>query len=143
MARAQDAPGADIQDRDEIEPALGGEDAGGVGHPDLIGLAHGEVLEAVGRDRSAMAAVGRPGTILGALAGEDPLLTHETGNAITPAWATQGPRQAWAAVGLAAAGKLISDARAQTNVFDLPRAWLAAALPPVVIAAARDQKSLA
>ena len=34
-----DAPGADIQDGDEIQPALAGEDAGGIGDPDLIGPA--------------------------------------------------------------------------------------------------------
>lgn len=33
---ADDTPGADIQDSDEIEPALAREDAGGVGDPDLI-----------------------------------------------------------------------------------------------------------
>ncbi len=57
---AEDAPTADIQDRDQIEPILAGQDAGGIGDPDLIRPLDGEARETVGRDRSVVAAVGRP-----------------------------------------------------------------------------------
>jgi hypothetical protein len=45
---ADDAPSPDIQDGDEIEPALPGKDAGGIGDPGLIGSANGELWEPVG-----------------------------------------------------------------------------------------------
>jgi hypothetical protein len=46
---------------------LAGQDAGGIGRPDLVGPLDGEVLEAMRRNRSAMTAVGRRRPILGAL----------------------------------------------------------------------------
>jgi hypothetical protein len=101
-----DAPGADVQDGNQIQPALAGEDAGGIGGPDLIGPAHRELLDSVGRDRSAVTALGRSGSILRALASEDALQTHEAGNAVAPAGTAQSVRQSWTAVALATAGKL-------------------------------------
>ena len=52
------APGEDIQDRDQIQPALTGEDCGGIADPDLIGASNDEVVQSVRRDGSTMAAVG-------------------------------------------------------------------------------------
>jgi hypothetical protein len=51
--------------------------------------------------------------------------------------------QAWAAVSLATASKFLSDALVQADVFQLARSGLVAPLFPVVVTAARDQKSLA
>ncbi len=82
-------PAADIQDRDQIEPALSGEDAGGIGHPDLVRMLDPEAWEAVGRDGTAMTAVGRGMAILGRCPGKEAFGTHETGDAIAPAWTTQ------------------------------------------------------
>ena len=137
---ADDAPSPDIEDGDEIEPALGGEDAGGIGHPGLIGSVNGEVWKPVGCDRSAVLAVGCPGSVFGALPGKDPLRAHETSDAIAPAGATQSLRQSWTAIGLATAGKLLANALAEMDVFQLARAGSAPAFGPLVIAAARDQE---
>ncbi len=65
-----DAPAPDIQDGNEIEPALGGEDAGGIGYPGLIGSVNGEVGKPVGCDRSAVLAVGCPGVGIWSAAGQ-------------------------------------------------------------------------
>ena len=43
-----DAPGEDIQNRNEIEPALAGEDARGIGDPDLIGSLNVKPSDAIG-----------------------------------------------------------------------------------------------
>ena len=115
----------------------------GITDPELIGLSNGKVLHAVRSDRSAVAAVGGPCSILGALPGEDPFLAHEAGNAVASSRTTQRMSQPWAAIGLTTAGKFLPNARAQAVVLNLARSGLAAALLPVVIAAARDQKSLA
>jgi hypothetical protein len=53
------AAGAEIEDGDQIQPALAGQDAGRIGHPGLIWTTHGQALETVGSDRSAVLAVGR------------------------------------------------------------------------------------
>lgn len=98
---ADDAPSAEIEDGDEIEPALAGEDTGCISDPDLIGPLNGEAWEPVGCDWSAMVAVGCPGSVFGALPGKDALRAHEPSNAITPARATQGTGQSGTAVGLA------------------------------------------
>src|SRR5205814_1783311 len=89
-----------------LEPALTGEDAGGISGPGLIGPVDGEFWEPVGCDRSAVVAVGCPGSVFGALPGEDPFRAHETSNAIASPGATQGAGQSWAAIALATAGKL-------------------------------------
>ena len=138
-----DAPSIDIQDRDEIEPALAGEDAGGIGDPSLIGPVDSEGWEPVRCDRSAMVAVGRLRPVLGALPGEDPFRAHEPGNAIAPTGATQSLSQSRTAIGLAAAGKLLSNALAQMDVLELARAGLTTPLHPVVITAARNQERFA
>src|SRR5664279_1680471 len=137
---AQDATGTDIEDGNQIQPALAGEDAGRVGHPNLIGPTHSEVLEAIGCDRSAVAAVGCAHAVFGALPGEEPLSPHEPGNAVAPTGRTQGMGQPWTAVGLVTAGKFVPDALTQTRGLNLPRSRLALPLDPVVIAAARDQE---
>ena len=36
------SPAKDIQDRDQIQPALSGEHAGGIADPDLVGASHNE-----------------------------------------------------------------------------------------------------
>jgi hypothetical protein len=109
---ADDAASVAVQDGDEVKPALGGQDASGIGHPDMIGTADGKVLEAIRRDRAAMSAIGRPRPVLGALPGEEPLLTHESSDAIAPAGATQSLRQPRTAIGLATADKLLPNALA-------------------------------
>ncbi len=109
---ANDAPSPEIQDGDEIEPALAGEDAGGISGPGLIGPVDGEVWEPVGCDRSAVLAVGCLRSVFGALPGEDPFLAHETSNAIASPGATQGAGQSRTAIGLATAGKLSPNALA-------------------------------
>jgi hypothetical protein len=69
---ADHPPGAEVQDSDEVQPALAGKDAGGIGDPDLIWSSDDEALQAVGRDRSAVATVGRPRSVFRALPCEDP-----------------------------------------------------------------------
>ena len=69
---ADHPPGADVEDGDKVQPALAGEDAGGIGDPDLIRSSDGEVLQAVGRDWSAVVTVGRSRSVFRALPCEDP-----------------------------------------------------------------------
>src|SRR5205814_9785032 len=104
---------------------------------------NGEVVESVRRNGSSTATVGGSHSIFGALPGEDPLQTHEAGNAIASSRTTQRMRQSWAAVSLATASKFLSDPLAQADVFQLARSGVAAPLFPVVVTAARDQKRLA
>ena len=107
---AEDAPAADIQDRDQIEPTLAGQDAGGIGDPDLIRPLHGEARETVGRDRSAVAAVGGGVAILGALPRKEAFLAHETGDAVTPSGATERTGESRTAISAATAGELLHNA---------------------------------
>ena len=79
----------DIQNRDQIEPALRGEHAGGITHPDSIALLHIEVLNTVGCDGAAMATVGRSDSILGSLSSKEVLLAHEAGDPISPSGTAQ------------------------------------------------------
>src|SRR2546428_9008860 len=62
---ADHTPREDIEDGNEVQPALAGEDAGGIGNPDLIGSLHLEVSHAVGRDGSTVTTVCGSGTIFG------------------------------------------------------------------------------
>ena len=117
--------------------------ARGITDPELIGTSDGEVSHPIGRDRSAVAAVGRGVSILGALPGKESFRTHEPGNAIASSRAAQRLRQPRTAVGLTTAGKLLPDACAQEGVLELARTGLAAPLFPSVIAAARDEQGLA
>jgi hypothetical protein len=50
---ADHAPGAEIEDRDQIASALAGQDAGGIGHPNVIGSADGAVAAWAAWDRLA------------------------------------------------------------------------------------------
>ena len=113
------SPGEDIKDRDYIQPTLSGQHGGGIADPDLIGASNNEVVQSVRRDGSAVAAVGGGRSILRALSREDPLQTHEPGNAIAPSRTAQRMSQARAAVSLATASKLLSDTLAQADVLQL------------------------
>ena len=137
------APGEEIQDRDQIQPALSSEHCGGIADPTLIGASNNEVVQSVRRNGSTMATVGGGCSIFGALPREHPLQTHEPGNAIAPSRTAQRMSQARTAVSLATASKFLSDPLAQADVFQLSRSGLAAPLFPVVVTAPRDQKSLA
>jgi hypothetical protein len=86
---ADHPPGAEVQDGDEVQPALAGKDAGGIGDPDLIRSSDGEVLQAVGRDWSAVATVGRSDSILGSLPSKEAFLAHQACNAIAPSGTAQ------------------------------------------------------
>src|SRR6266576_3459052 len=79
---ANDAAREEIQDRDQIQPTLAGEDAGRIGGPNLIGSLEDEALDAIWRDGSTVAAVGSGSSIFGTLPGEEALLAHEAGNAV-------------------------------------------------------------
>ena len=118
---ADDAPGEDIQDGDKIQPTLSGEDASRVGGPDLVGAFERESSNAVRRDGSAVAAVGRGPSIFGTLPSEDALRAHETGNTVAPSRTAQRTSQPRAAISLTTAGKLFSDALAQADVLQLAR----------------------
>lgn len=109
---ADDAPSPDIENGDEIKPALAGKNASSVGHPDLIRPPDRKVLDAVRRDWSAVAAVRGPGSILGALTSKDSFQTHQPSDAITPTRTAQGSSDPWAAIGVTAASKLLVDALA-------------------------------
>jgi hypothetical protein len=67
-----------------------------------------------------VATVGRLRSVFRALPCEDPLQTHETGNAVAPAGAAQRVCQPRAAVGLAAADKFVP-MRARKRVFSISR----------------------
>jgi hypothetical protein len=108
---ADHPPAAEIQDCNQIQPALAGEDSGGIGDPDLVGTTNSEALETVRRDRSSMTAVGGGVTILGALPGKEAFGTHEPGDAIAPSWTTQDTGQARTAVGLTTTRELLTDPR--------------------------------
>ena len=140
---AEHPSGADVQDGNQIEPALAGEDAGGIGDPDLVGTLHFEVLEAVGCDGAAVAAVGGGVAILGALPGKEALGTHEPGDAIAPSWTTQRMGQARTAGSPTTAVELLMDTGAEMSVLQLPRPRLVTPFFPVVITAARDQQRFA
>ena len=99
----------EIEDCDQIQPALAGENARGIGGPDLVGTTNSEALDTVRSDRSAMTAVGGGVTILGALPGEEAFRAHEPGNAIAPSGTTEHPDQARTAIGLTTASKLLPD----------------------------------
>ena len=73
---ADDSAAKDIEDSDEIEPALSGEDASSIGNPDLIGAPNVKMSDAVRRNRSTVTALGRGRSIFGALSREDPLHSH-------------------------------------------------------------------
>src|SRR5881397_1876061 len=126
-----------------MQPTLTGQHCGGIADPDLIGASNSEVVQSVRRDGSAVAAVGSGCSIFGALPGKDSLQAHQTSNAITPSRTAQRMSQARAAVSLATASKFLSDALAQVDVLQLARARQVTPFFPVVITAARDQKSLA
>ncbi len=106
---ADHPPAAEIEDGDQIQPALAGEDAGGIGDPDLIGATDFEALETVRCDRSAMAAIGGGVAILRALPGKEAFGTHEPGDAIAPSWTTEHSGQARTAIGLTTARELLAD----------------------------------
>jgi hypothetical protein len=108
---ADDAATKDIQDGNEIEPALAGEHAGGITDPELVGSSDEKASHPVGRDRSAVATIGRGMSILGALPGKDALLAHEPGNAVASSWTTEHTGQARTAVGLTTARELLPDPR--------------------------------
>jgi hypothetical protein len=44
------AAGAEIEDGDQIQLVLASQDAGRIGHPDLIWTTHGQALETVGSE---------------------------------------------------------------------------------------------
>jgi hypothetical protein len=106
---AKHPPAAEIEDCDQIQPALAGQDARGIGDPDLVGTTNAQALETVRRDRSSMTAVGGGVTILGALPGKEAFGPHEPGDAIAPSWTTEHPGQAGTAIGLTTASKLLPD----------------------------------
>ena len=137
------SPGKDIKDRDQIQPALTGEDCGSIADPDLIGASKDEVVQSVRRNGSAVTTVGGGRSIFGALPGEDSLQPHEASNAIASSRTAQRMSQPRAAVSLATASKFLSDALAQADVLQLAGARQVTPFFPVVITAARDQKSLA
>jgi hypothetical protein len=112
MAPCDNPAGEQIQNRDQIQPALTGEHASGIGGPDLIKPLHGETSKVVRGDGSAVAAVSGSGTILRALPGEEPFQAHKPSDAVAPSWTTKGMSQPRAAIGLTAASKLLSDALA-------------------------------
>src|SRR6266576_4562107 len=136
------SPGEDIEDRDEIQPALSGEDGSGIADPDLIGASNCEVLQSVRSNGSTMATVGGGRSIFGALPGKDSLQAHKTGNTVAPSRTAQCVSKPRATVSLATAGKFLSDALTQAAVLQLARSGLSAPLFPVVVTAARNQKRL-
>ena len=105
-------PGEEIQDRDQIQPALSSEDCGGIADPDLIGASNGEVVQSVRRNGSTMAAVGGSHAIFGTLTCEDALCAHDTGNAVASSRTTKHLSQPRAAIGLTTADKGFSNALA-------------------------------
>ena len=109
--------------------------------PNLVGPFDGETLKPVGRDRSAVAAVGGSDSILGALPGEEALLAHEAGDAVAPSRAAQRMSQPRAAVGLTTAGKLLECVGA-VACSPCSAGRSAGSLLPIIVAAARDQKGL-
>ena len=117
MAQPTTRPSADIEDGDKIEPSLAGQDASGIGNPDVIWLNYGEVLKAVGSDRTAVLAVSRARPVLGALPSEEPFGTHEPRDMIATAGTAHDVSQPRAAIGLSTARKLEPNAPAQLHGF--------------------------
>src|SRR5207302_2600286 len=99
--------------------------------------------DAVRRNGAAVTAVGGGCAIFGALPGKKLLRTHEPGDAIAPARTAQDMGQARTAIGLAAAGELLFDSRAQAAVFHRAASRLSQALFPGIVAAALDKQRLA
>ncbi len=101
---------AKVENCDQIQPALAGENAGGIGDPDLVGTMDAQAWETVGRDRSTMTAVGGGVTILRALPGKEAFGPHQPGDTIAPSWTTEHTGQARTAIGLTTARELLPDA---------------------------------
>ena len=133
----------DIEHGHEIQPTLAGEDACGIGNPDLIGSLNLEMSYSIGCYGTTMAAVSGSRPIFRSLPGEDSLQAHEPGDAVASPRAAQHPCQSRAAVSLTTAHKLLADALTQLSVFQLARTWAATPPLPTVIAAARHQQGLA
>jgi hypothetical protein len=106
---AERAPAAEIEHRDQIQPALAGQDAGSVAGPNLIDPANAQVLHSIGCDRATVAAVGSVRAILGTLPGVEPFQAHEPSDAVAFSRTTQGMSDSRAAVSLTTAGELFSD----------------------------------
>ena len=134
---ADDTAGEEIKHGDEVQPALAGEDAGGIGSPDLIASLNAKMSDAVRRNRSMVTAVCGDGAILGTLPSEDPFCAHETGDAVASSRAAEYPSYPWATVGLTTAHKLLANALAQAAVLQLARSRVTTTLDPIIITAAR------
>jgi hypothetical protein len=104
-----DAPAIDIQDCDQVQPALSSEDTGDISDPDLVRPSHNQSTHSVGSDRSTVTTVCRERTIFGSLTSKDSLLAHEPGDAITPSWTAQHLSQARTTISLATARKFFTD----------------------------------
>ena len=83
-----------------------------------------------------MTAVCGAGAIFGALPREEPLQTHEPGDAIAPSRAAQHTCQSRTAVGLTTAHKFLANALAQPGVLHLARPRVTRTLDPIIIATA-------
>src|SRR5215469_1169764 len=105
-----DATREQIEHGHEVEPALAGKDASGVGDPDLIASPNAKVSDAVRRNGPAVATLRGGWTIFRALTGKESFQAHEPGNAVASSWATQDSRQSWTTVGLSTPHELLADA---------------------------------
>ncbi|KAI4159322.1 MAG: hypothetical protein LQ342_006645 [Letrouitia transgressa] len=98
-----------VEDPGQVEPALGGGDAGEVGRPDLVGARGcGSLRQAVGGDGTEMARVGGPGPEAPLLAGAQPPAAHDPGHAVAAAAlpaSSQGGGEPRAAAGAPAGRK--------------------------------------
>src|SRR5918995_1489144 len=126
---ADDAPGEQINDDGQIQPALAGPDVGEIGAPLLVGPLGREVLvEEVGRDREGVQAVG--GALEAAwLPSSEAVLAHQPGRPAAPhreAGVLQLARQARAAVGPVREREGRADMRQEHQVVALATASRAA-----------------
>src|SRR5437762_13247226 len=93
--------GEQIQDRNQIQPALSCEHASGMGGPYLIKSLHGETSEPIRGNGSAVAAVSGSGSLLRALPSVESVLADEPDDAVQYSWNTSGMIDARATVVLA------------------------------------------
>src|SRR5438874_10128236 len=137
---ANNAPAEDVQDRDQIQPALASDHPRRIADPGLIATRYPQIGQTIRSNRSPMATIRRCHPILGTAPGKEPFCAHEPGDAVALPRTTQGMGQSWAAISLSAARELLLDASAQARVLERARARLCPPLPPVVVTAARDQQ---
>ncbi len=74
---ADDAPGVNVEQRHNVEPALAGQNASRIRYPNLVGLGERDLRQVIRRDQIGVATVGRRHAIFGARPRPDLLQAYQ------------------------------------------------------------------